>query len=77
MGETLAGQKKYQEAEAFLLEGYEGMATRKDRIPVPDWYHLERARDWIIRLYSDWGKPEKAADWQQRAHAQEACAAQR
>jgi hypothetical protein len=41
---SLAGQKNYAEAELLLLEGYRGMRTRKNRIPVPDWYHPGSAR---------------------------------
>jgi eukaryotic-like serine/threonine-protein kinase len=63
LGASLAGQKKYAEAERLLLEGYRGMLARKDRIGVPDWYHLERAREWIVQLYQAWGKPTEAAEW--------------
>jgi eukaryotic-like serine/threonine-protein kinase len=66
LGASLAGQKKYAEAEPLLLEGYQGMLARKDRTDVPDWYHLERAREWIAELYQAWGKPEKAAEWRQQ-----------
>jgi len=31
---------------------------------VADWYYLDRAREWIVRLYRAWGKPENAAAWQ-------------
>ena len=61
LGASLAGEKKYAEAEPLLLEGYEGMAARKDRIAVPDWYYLDLARDWLVELYQAWGKPAKAA----------------
>ena len=45
LGASLAGHKKYTEAEPLLLEGYQGMLARKDhRIwRFPDWYHLDRA----------------------------------
>jgi len=66
LGASLAGQKKYAEAEPPLLEGYQGMVARKDRIGVPDWYHLDRAREWLVRLYQAWGKPGKAAEWKKR-----------
>jgi eukaryotic-like serine/threonine-protein kinase len=66
LGASLAGQKKYAEAEPLLLEGYQGMLTRKERMGVPNWYHLDRAREWIVQLYLDWGKPEKAAEWKTR-----------
>jgi serine/threonine protein kinase/Tfp pilus assembly protein PilF len=69
LGASLAGQKKYAEAEPLLLEGYQGMAARKERIRVPDWYHLDRAREWIAKLYQAWGKPEKAAEWKSQSNA--------
>lgn len=63
LGASLAGQKKYAEAEPLLLEGYKGMLARKDRIAVPDWYYMNRGRDWIVKLYQAWGKPEKGTEW--------------
>jgi hypothetical protein len=66
LGASLAGQKKYAEAEPLLLEGYQGMLARKDQMKVADKYHLDRAREWIVQLYQAWGKPEKAAEWRQQ-----------
>jgi hypothetical protein len=66
LGASLAGQKKYAEAEPLLLEGYQGMAARKDRMAMLDRYHMDRARGWIVELYEVWGKPEKAAEWRQK-----------
>ena len=66
VGASLAGQKKYAEAEPLLLEGYQGMVARKDRMEVPDWYHPDRAREWLVQLYQAWGKPEKAAEWKKK-----------
>jgi eukaryotic-like serine/threonine-protein kinase len=65
LGASLAGQKKYAEAEPLLLEGYQGMLARKDRMEVPNRYHLDRAREWIVQLYQAWGKREKAAEWRE------------
>jgi hypothetical protein len=39
------------------------MLARKDRMQVPDLYHLDLARQWAIRLYQTRGKPNKAAEW--------------
>ena len=66
LGASLAGQKKYAEAEPLLLEGYQGMVARKDKIEVLNWYHLDRAREWIVQLYQAWGKPEKVAEWKKK-----------
>lgn len=63
LGATLAGQKKYDEAERLLLEGHRGMLSLKDRTAAPEWYYLDRAREWLVQLYQAWGKPEKAAEW--------------
>jgi non-specific serine/threonine protein kinase/serine/threonine-protein kinase len=62
LGASLAGEKKYAEAEPLLLEGYRGMLARNHHIPAFDRYHLERAHQWLVQLYKDWGRPEKAAE---------------
>jgi len=66
LGARIAGQKKYAEAEPLLLEGYQGMVARKDKMEIGNWYHLDRAREWIVQLYQAWGKPEKAAEWKKK-----------
>ncbi len=63
LGASLAGQKKYAEAEPLALEGYQGMLARKAQTAVPDLPQLERACNWLVQLYEAWGKPEKAAAW--------------
>jgi serine/threonine protein kinase len=65
LGASLAGEKKYAEAEPLLLEGYRGMLARKDLIAVPNWRHLDSAREWIVQMYKSWGKPEKARELRQ------------
>jgi hypothetical protein len=62
LGASLAGEKKYIDAEPLLLDGYKGMASIKNRIEVPDWYHLDLAQDWVVKLYQAWGKPVQAAE---------------
>jgi eukaryotic-like serine/threonine-protein kinase len=62
LGASLAGEKKYAEAEPLLLEGYHGMLARIEQIGVPDRFQLDRAREWTVQLYKAWGKPEKAAE---------------
>jgi hypothetical protein len=60
------GRKRYAEAEPLLLQGYQGMLTRKQQMGVPNWYHLERARDWLVEFYRAMGDPEKAAEWRKK-----------
>ena len=66
LGESLAGEKQYDQAEPLLLEGYQGMLARKDLIAVPDRHHLDIAHQWLVQLYQAWGKPEKAAAWRKK-----------
>jgi tetratricopeptide (TPR) repeat protein len=63
LGATLAGQKKYAEAEPLLVESYRGMMAREQHITVPARYDLDNSRAWLVQLYEAWGKPEKAAEW--------------
>jgi hypothetical protein len=66
LGASLADQKKYAEAEALLLSGYQGMLQREATIPASERIELERAGEWIVQLYQDWGKPDKAAEWREK-----------
>ena len=63
LGGSLAGEKRYVEAEPLLIEGYRGMAERKDRMPIPKLRDADLARAWIVRMYVAWGKPKKANEW--------------
>jgi eukaryotic-like serine/threonine-protein kinase len=67
LGASLAGEKKYAEAEPLLLEGYQGMDAQKDHELMPNWYHLDRARGWLIGLYRAWGKPGKVHEWMNKS----------
>ncbi|MBK8793061.1 MAG: tetratricopeptide repeat protein [Holophaga sp.] len=69
LGASLAGQKKYAEAEPLLIEGCQGMVARKPHMAVPDLDYLNRAFDQLVRLYEAWGKPEQATDWRTRKNS--------
>jgi eukaryotic-like serine/threonine-protein kinase len=69
LGASLAGQKKFPEAEPLLLEGYRGMLAQKERIAAPNWYHLDLASAWAVQLYRAWRKPEKAAAWERESRS--------
>ncbi len=66
LGASMAGQKKYAEAEPLLLSGYQGMLQREATIPASERLQLERAGQWIVQLYQEWGKPEQAAEWRDK-----------
>jgi len=66
LGASLAGQRKYAEAEPLLIEGYQGMLSRKAQLDPWDSYHLNLAHQWIVQLYQAWGPPAKAAEWRRK-----------
>ena len=66
LGASLAGQKRFGEAETLLLSGYDGMVQREATIAVPDRVDLVEAGERIVALYQEWGKLEKAAEWRQK-----------
>jgi hypothetical protein len=33
---------------------------------VPEWYYLDRAREWMVQIYRAWGKLAKAAEWKKK-----------
>jgi tetratricopeptide (TPR) repeat protein len=61
LGESLAGQRKYSDAEPLLLAGYKGLAG--NMIPVAERSVLDDAGRWIVQLYHDWKKPAEATEW--------------
>jgi serine/threonine protein kinase/tetratricopeptide (TPR) repeat protein len=67
LGASLAGQGKYLEAEALLLSGYQGMLRLRTTIPWERQLALSEGARWILELYESWGKPEKAAEWREKA----------
>jgi hypothetical protein len=64
LGGALAGQKKYQEAEPLLVEGYSGMKDRQAKIPAAAKTRLPEAIRRLVDLYTAWDRPEEAAKWQ-------------
>ncbi len=66
LGESLAGQAKYAQAEPLLLSGYAGLTARESAISDDARFNLQNAGAWIVELYQNWGQPEIAAAWKQR-----------
>jgi tetratricopeptide (TPR) repeat protein len=64
LGAAISGQKRYSEAEPLLLKGYAGMIERKATIPAGNQADVTKAVEWIVQLYNDSGRPDKAAEWQ-------------
>ena len=62
LGNALRAQQRYEEAEPLLLNGYQHMRDAKG----DDYLETRAARERLILLYEQWGKPEEAAKWQQQ-----------
>src|SRR5262249_36355523 len=62
-GTALLGQKKYADAEPYLLQGYEEMKERAAETPKAE---LTNAMERLIELYDAWGKKDKAAEWRKK-----------
>jgi tetratricopeptide (TPR) repeat protein len=69
LGASLLGQKQFDKAAPLLTRGYDGMKTYDAKYPARPWEvawrlkHLTEAGERVVRLYAEWGKPEKAAEW--------------
>jgi hypothetical protein len=61
LGAALLGQKKLAEAEPLLASGYEGM--KQQEAQVRSRRYLREPLTRLVQLYTDWGKPDKAAEW--------------
>ena len=67
LGASLAGQRRFAEAEPLLVSGYASLVERRALIPAERHGVVEEAGGRIVHLYEEWGKAEKAAEWRGRA----------
>jgi eukaryotic-like serine/threonine-protein kinase len=68
LGGALLGQKKYDEAEPMLLQGYQGMDRREKAIPAPARVRLTESLERLVSLYESRrgdGDAEKAARYRE------------
>ncbi len=66
LGASLAGQKKFADAEPLLLSGYEGLKQREHSIPDEHKSRLSEVIQRIVRLYEATGRPELAKQWREK-----------
>jgi hypothetical protein len=67
LGASLAGEKKYAEAEPLLIAGYDGMVKGRNNVPAGDRRAINDIAQRTARLYQEWGNPDKAAEWTRKA----------
>jgi len=63
LGASLLGQKKYQDAEPLLKEGYAGMKEREKTIPPQGKARLLEAAEYLMQLYEATGRKPEAQKW--------------
>ena len=66
LGTALLGQKKFAEAEPFIIDGLAGLKRREDKIPFDERSSLPDAIQRAIDLYTQWDQPVEAQKWQKR-----------
>ena len=66
LGECLLTQKNYADAEPLLLSGCRGLRANED-LHNPDVnMQADVARQRLVQLYDEWGKPDEAARWREQ-----------
>jgi serine/threonine protein kinase/tetratricopeptide (TPR) repeat protein len=63
LGEIFWREKKYDQAEKFLLSGYDAMNRHQDKATAEQKADINETIEYLIKLYESWGKPEKAVQW--------------
>ena len=68
LGASLAGQRRFGEAEPLVVGGYEGMGQAGS---IPAYFRIEltNAGQRVIDLYTAWGGPAQAAEWRKKVAA--------
>jgi tetratricopeptide (TPR) repeat protein len=66
LGASLAGQKKYAEAEPLLLSGYEGLKLRESRIPPAGKPRIGETLQRLVHLYEATGRAAQLMEWKER-----------
>jgi serine/threonine protein kinase/tetratricopeptide (TPR) repeat protein len=69
LGGSLLGQKKYSDAEALLLAGYEGLKAHEPKIPDQEKQRLTEVLKHLVQLYEEWAKPNEATMWRKKLEA--------
>ncbi len=64
LGSILAGKQKFAEAETFLLASHKGLQLTGSSLSESEFERLKSARERLVELYREWGKPEKTTEWE-------------
>jgi len=64
LGQALAGQGRFAEAEPLLLRAFAGLQAQRDTLAGDRTKLPREAAGRLVAFYAAWGKPQKVAEWQ-------------
>ena len=67
LGASLAGERKYEEAEPTLTSAYDSLVEKRDSVFAEFRPSIANWGEQIAAMYQSWGRAEKAAEWRQKA----------
>ena len=65
VGYALLGQKKFADAETFLLKAYDGLNLHENTIPAASKGVMPETLDRLVELYNAWDKRDEAEKYRQ------------
>lgn len=63
IGRALAGQGRYDEAEGYLLDGFEGVFDYREQLGSEHDARIVECLYYLVLLYRDWEKPDELQSW--------------
>ncbi len=66
LGEVLADELRFADAEPLMLAGFAGLKAQGSRIPASADVSLRREGESLVKLYAAWGKSAEAESWRRR-----------
>jgi hypothetical protein len=66
LGASLAGQRRFAEAEPLIVGGYEQMVAQRSTIPAFFHVFFTDSGQRVVDLYTAWGKPAQAGAWRKK-----------
>jgi hypothetical protein len=66
LGETLAGQQQFADAESLLRDRYEGLKQRAAKMPVNAKKYRIEVLERLVHIYDAWGKREQVKEWRKQ-----------
>ena len=67
LGASLVGERKYEEAEPILTSAYDGLVEKRESMLAEFRPTIAGWGERIVAMYESWGRPEKAAEWREKA----------